>query len=100
MLQDQGITVEETTHLNEALYISNYDNIGNIEAHIKGLIQVQDLSSMFVARYADIKKDDYIIDVCAAPGGKALHAADLLNGSGKVEARDVTAFKIKLIDEK
>ena len=99
MLKDQGITVEETTHLDEALYISNYDNIGNIEAHTKGLIQVQDLSSMFVARYADIKKDDYIIDVCAAPGGKALHAADLLKGSGKVEARDVSEFKTKLIDE-
>lgn len=54
---------------------------------------------MFVARYGDIKKDDYIIDVCAAPGGKALHAADLLMGTGKVEARDVSEYKTKLIDE-
>lgn len=35
-----------------------------------------------VAEQAGIKEGDYILDVCAAPGGKALHAAQILNGTG------------------
>ncbi len=40
-----------------------------------------------------------VIDVCAAPGGKAVHMAELLGGTGMVEARDLTAYKVGLIQE-
>ena len=40
-----------------------------------------------------------MIDVCAAPGGKALHMAEMLQGTGKVEARDLTPYKVQLIQE-
>ena len=33
---------------------------------------------------------DKIIDVCSAPGGKSLHAAQLLRKTGYVSARDLT----------
>ena len=35
--------------------------------------------------------------MCAAPGGKAIHIAELLNGTGHVEARDLTEYKVALI---
>ena len=54
---------------------------------------------MQVAWWASPKEGDYIIDVCAAPGGKALHLAELLRGTGFVEARDLTEYKIGLIQE-
>jgi 16S rRNA (cytosine967-C5)-methyltransferase len=50
-----------------------------------------------VSEAAGIKKGDSIIDVCAAPGGKSLHAACKLNGTGHVEARDLTDYKVELI---
>jgi 16S rRNA (cytosine967-C5)-methyltransferase len=37
--------------------------------------------------------------VCAAPGGKSLHIADKLMGSGQVEARDVSEYKVELMKE-
>ena len=37
--------------------------------------------------------------MCAAPGGKALHMAELLHGTGHVEARDLTDYKVNLIRE-
>ena len=37
---------------------------------------MQDVSSMLVGEAADPKAGDLVIDVCAAPGGKALHAAE------------------------
>ena len=54
---------------------------------------------MLVGELSGVKAGDYVIDVCAAPGGKALHAAEklLLAGSGHVEARDLTERKVELI---
>ena len=52
-----------------------------------------------MAESAGIKRGDYVIDVCAAPGGKALHAAQILAGSGHVEARDLTESKVELLRE-
>jgi 16S rRNA (cytosine967-C5)-methyltransferase len=44
-------------------------------------------------------RGDYCIDVCAAPGGKSMHLADLLHGTGYVEARDLTDYKVGLIQD-
>ena len=38
-----------------------------------------------------------MIDVCASPGGKALHAAEKLQGTGFVSARDLTEYKAEMI---
>ena len=62
-------------------------------------IVVQDVSSMLVAEVADPKKGDYVIDVCAAPGGKSLHMGDKMEGYGTVDARDVSQYKVNLIEE-
>ena len=45
------------------------------------------------------KPNDFIIDVCAAPGGKSLHAALAMEGSGYVLSCDLTLAKVQLIDE-
>jgi 16S rRNA (cytosine967-C5)-methyltransferase len=37
--------------------------------------------------------------VCAAPGGKSSHLAEKLGGTGMVEARDLTEYKVSLIEE-
>lgn len=80
-----------------ALKISGYDYMGNISAFEQGLFQVQDLSSMMAGEGGLIKPADYVIDVCAAPGGKAVNAA-LKAVKGHVEARDVSDAKISMIE--
>lgn len=52
-----------------------------------------------MAEAAGICPGDTVIDVCAAPGGKALHAAAKLNGTGEVIACDVSSHKTDKIDE-
>lgn len=54
---------------------------------------------MLVAEVADPKKGDYIIDMCAAPGGKSLHVGDKMGDYGTVDARDVSQQKVDLIEE-
>lgn len=98
-LEKEEIKAEKHPLLESALLISGYDYLGAIPAFREGKFQVQDASSIMVAEKAGIHEGNYILDVCAAPGGKALHAAQLLNGTGYVEARDLTEAKVALIEE-
>ena len=98
-LEYQGTTVEKSKLYDKALKISGYDKLENLDVFKAGMITVQDESSMMVGIAANPKEKDYIIDVCAAPGGKSLHVSELLNGTGTVEARDLTEYKIGLIEE-
>lgn len=99
MLEDEGVTVEEFPDIPYALYLSGFDYLEGLASFQNGYYQVQDISSMQVAEWADVKEGDYIIDVCAAPGGKAIHIAETLKGTGHVEARDLTDYKVGLIRE-
>ncbi len=96
-LKKEGVKVRLCDTIDSALFISGYDYLGALKSFRAGYFQVQDISSMEVAEWADPKEDEYIIDVCAAPGGKSLHLADKLTGKGHVEARDLTPYKVDLI---
>lgn len=96
-LAGEGVKAEEVPELPCALLISGYDYLAALPSFQEGDFQVQDISSMLVARRADPKEGAYVIDVCAVPGGKALHLADMLAGTGMVEARDISDYKVELI---
>ena len=98
-LQNEGVTVEKHPYLPYALWISGYDYLADLMSFQTGMFYVQDISSMLVAHLADPKQGDTVIDVCAAPGGKSIHVAELLKGTGRVEARDLTDYKVGLIQE-
>ncbi|MCI8982299.1 MAG: 16S rRNA (cytosine(967)-C(5))-methyltransferase RsmB [Hungatella sp.] len=98
-LQSQGAVVEKSEYSEEIRYLSGIDHLEALAAFRDGWIQVQDLSSSFVALAAAPRKGQYCVDVCAAPGGKSLHMADLLGDQGFVEARDISQNKIALIED-
>ena len=99
LLEKEGVHVEKAAYVENALEISGYDSLRFLESFEKGYFQVQDVSSMLVGLAANPKPGDTVIDVCAAPGGKSIHVADLLLGTGHVEARDLTDYKVGLIEE-
>lgn len=97
-LEKEGVSVERTLH-EGTLRISGYDTLEKLTAFRNGDVTVQNLSSVLAGVAANPKDNDYIIDVCAAPGGKTLCMADLMNQTGTVDARDLTKQKISLIEE-
>ncbi len=119
-LMAEHITVREDEEIPGALYLEGYDFLRKIPSFREGKFYVQDTSSMQVAICAEPKPGDFILDVCAAPGGKSIHLAELLweaenreaknekaekqdfvhaSVCGMVEARDLTAQKVSLIQE-
>ena len=66
-LKSEGVTVHAVPELPYAFEISGLDYLAGLKSFKEGLFYVQDVSSMLVAETAAPKKNDYVIDVCAAP---------------------------------
>ncbi len=98
-LTEEGVTVRPIERLSYAFEIEGFDYLNLLPSFQEGLFYVQDVSSMMVAEAAAPQEGNYIIDVCAAPGGKASHLAEKMHGTGMVEARDLTEYKVSLIEE-
>ena len=98
-LRSQQVKVTPAPYLPDAIYLENYDHLMALDVFVQGRIMVQDVSSMLAARAAAPEKGATCIDLCAAPGGKSLHLGDLMEGYGFVDARDVSAYKVSLIEE-
>lgn len=109
-LEAEGVTVQtlkqlgydglpDTDVYQYAFAISGFDHLMALTSFRDGLFYVQDISSMMVAEAAAPGKGAHVIDVCAAPGGKSIHLAEKLAETGSVEARDLTEYKTRLIEE-
>lgn len=98
-LWEEGVKATEHPYLPYAFTISGFDYLRSLLSFREGLFCVQDMSSMVAGDILPLKPGDYVIDVCAAPGGKATHLAERLGGTGHVEARDLTEHKTSLIQE-
>ena len=97
--EETGVQVEAHPYLSCAARLRRVTGIRRLAGYEEGRFAVQDVSSMLVVEAADIRPGDRVIDVCAAPGGKALHAAQKLQGTGQVIACDVSAYKTEKIEE-
>lgn len=97
--KQQGVLVQQHSYLPYAYTLEKTEGVKNLAGFEEGEFQVQDVSSMLVAHVAGVKPGMQILDVCAAPGGKATHAAEKLNGTGRVVARDLTEYKVNFILE-
>jgi 16S rRNA (cytosine967-C5)-methyltransferase len=99
ILIEKGIKVEKGYYNQTSLIISGYDYIRTVPGFHEGLFTVQDESSSLQVLAAGIRSGDVILDVCAAPGGKTMYAAEQTGERGHVYARDISEEKVDKIDE-
>ncbi|WP_231291666.1 16S rRNA (cytosine(967)-C(5))-methyltransferase RsmB [Staphylococcus xylosus] len=96
-LTDDDYIVELDKEIDTCLHISGKPIIES-RLFKDGLVSIQDKSSMFVGEIMSLTEGDKVLDACSAPGGKACHIAEILNGTGHVDATDIHEHKIGLID--
>lgn len=94
-----GVTVREHPYHPCAVTVEGAAGIRRLAGYAEGLFTVQDVSSILAVEAAGIMPGDTVIDVCAAPGGKALHAAQKAGKDGNVIACDVSSHKTDKIEE-
>lgn len=95
-LKQAGINIVECPYLPYIYLVEHTDNISQLFGFNEGEFTVQDVSSSLAVEAAQIKDTDFVMDICAAPGGKSILAAEKAE---KVLARDITQEKIALISE-
>ena len=86
----------KVSYLDNAYIVNKGISIADIKGYNDGDFIVQDISSQMVCNIAGIKAGDVVIDVCAAPGGKSIHACDL---GAYVYASDISQKKIDYIKQ-
>ncbi len=79
--------------------VSNIDGVDSLPGYGEGAFMVQDASSALAVEAAQIKEGDFVMDICAAPGGKSIFAAEKAGSTGQVLARDVSEEKLARIKE-
>lgn len=97
-LKTSGICVEAGAYYEGAWLLSKYDFVHKIPGYKKGYFTVQDESSMCAVAAAGIQADDFVMDLCAAPGGKTTAAAAYAK-NGRVLSMDIAQEKLARVEE-
>lgn len=98
VLKAEGFEAEVGRISKNAVHVKGH-GILDTEAYKKGFFSVQDEASQMVALMMEPDIGDVIMDVCAAPGGKSLAMAEMMNNEGLVIARDIYKRKVGIIDK-
>ncbi|MCI5905176.1 MAG: 16S rRNA (cytosine(967)-C(5))-methyltransferase RsmB [Oscillospiraceae bacterium] len=76
------------------------DSFGSVESNelfMEGYYHVQDMSSQLCCMALDPKKNDRILDICAAPGGKTFTIAEMTGDECKLYSCDLHSKRVELI---
>ncbi len=85
--------------IENSVYVNFLGNIEKQRAFQNGYIYIQDIASQVAAMTLSPTEGAYVLDACAAPGGKSFLMAQQMNNRGKILSCDIYEHKIKLIND-
>jgi 16S rRNA (cytosine967-C5)-methyltransferase len=95
----QGIEAFPTNWSPQGIIVHSQVPIERLSGYDEGFFQVQGEASQLVTYLLDPHPGEKILDVCAAPGGKTTHIAELMDDKGQVTATDRSPNGVLRIDE-
>lgn len=107
-MEAAGAKVTQSEYLSYVYTIEGVESVSSLPGFREGAFMVQDVSSALAVEAADIQTGNFVMDICAAPGGKSILASEKVAGMpgseditarGKVLARDVSGMKVSAIEE-
>lgn len=91
-----GYKTEKSKFCQDSYYIpQNVQSPGNHPFHHAGAFYIQEPSASSAVEVMGIKKDDKILDLCAAPGGKSTQIAAKLNGTGILWSNEYVRSRVQ-----
>lgn len=98
-LTDAEIKYELSPVHEDSILINSLRDIRNLPVFTEGRVSVQDASASLAIKLADPKPGMTVYDLCAAPGGKAVFAAELMKNQGRIVALEMYESKLRFIAE-
>ncbi len=98
-LAERGVQAEPTAFSPFGIRILSPTYPPSLPGFQEGLFTVQDESSQLAALFLSPLPGETILDLCAAPGGKATHLAQLMENRGSILACDRDDRKLRLVRE-
>ncbi len=92
-----GLSVKACSITDNCLESEKLGGVEHCGLFQQGFFHVQDLSSQLCCKTLSPQPNDTVIDLCAAPGGKAFTITELMGCSGKVIACDIHSNRVNLI---
>ena len=71
--------------------------LGKSIYHELGYFYLQEPSAMIVSSLLDFSKDDLVLDMCAAPGGKSVGASFKMENNGLIISNDLSRSRASII---
>lgn len=98
-LRAKGFEVEESSVAHHALKVRKASSLISDKLHKLGLFSIQDESSIKTVEILDPQPGDVVVDVCAAPGGKTLAAAEMMSNRGSIVSTDIYLRKLSIVNK-
>lgn len=92
--EKSGVIVKKNPLLPYMYTLENVEGVQHLAGFQEGIFTVQDVSSAMCVEAAELKDKHICMDICAAPGGKTMLAAEK---AAKILARDVSEQKVEKI---
>jgi 16S rRNA (cytosine967-C5)-methyltransferase len=97
-LQAAGVEAKPGGHP-QAIQLCEHGPIRDLPGFGEGWFAVQDESAMQVATALAPLAGDNVLDLCAAPGTKTMHLAELMGNQGRILACDVEENRLQTLRE-
>src|SRR5439155_3103271 len=96
-LAAEGVTATPARLSPDLVWIEGHQAPGALKAFKDGLCTAQDESEALVARLVAPQPHERLLDLCAAPGGKCTHLAELMGDEGEVWAMERAEARVASI---
>ncbi|HIE09670.1 MAG TPA: RsmB/NOP family class I SAM-dependent RNA methyltransferase [Armatimonadetes bacterium] len=96
-LEAKGLKVEVADWCPILFTVKGVESLGLLLEHFLGLYHVQEASSLLAPMALEPKPGEVVLDICAAPGGKATHIAQLMENKGTIVANDVQPRRLSAL---
>ena len=99
LLLKENIIASPDDEVQQCLRVGGAIDINTSKLYKDGYYTLQNINSMRAALILEPQSGETVIDVCAAPGGKTTHIAELMGNKGRVIAFDIHKHKLELIEK-